>query len=333
MLKVKALILHIGSWKTGTTTIQAFLSQNKKQLVDQGFLYPITGRGGSGADANAHHELSELFSAADGVMTRDIKIALDQIAAELDNSRCHTLILSSETFMAMRRPESLARYINPDVVTIVASFRHQAEFINSMYYTDVCHLKVIDEPMRYLEAFDRQRFDYPKILDRWAAVWPGSDLRVSLFFRGSPAHAFPAKYFAAQAGIDIETLNVENRVLHATQSADATSILRQLAESGISDAGFYDIFKAFEIHRSLFEASTLSFPPQVMRDIEEEFNDSNRELERYLRFEPRTFPGLQLPSDDEWRSAQAASHGTLAAFFKTTAARAAKKLNRSGDYN
>lgn len=47
-VRFKRCVLHIGTEKTGTSTIQAFLSQNRGLLADEGVLYPAFGGGKNG---------------------------------------------------------------------------------------------------------------------------------------------------------------------------------------------------------------------------------------------------------------------------------------------
>ena len=41
----RTLFLHIGSHKTGTTSIQNFLAHNRDLLAARGYGYPVTGKG------------------------------------------------------------------------------------------------------------------------------------------------------------------------------------------------------------------------------------------------------------------------------------------------
>ena len=50
---MRTLFIHIGSGKTGTTSIQKFLAANREKLLDQNFCYP-------GCDDN-HHQLVTIF--------------------------------------------------------------------------------------------------------------------------------------------------------------------------------------------------------------------------------------------------------------------------------
>ncbi len=52
--------LHIGIPKTGTTSIQSFLFNNRDQLLEAGILYPLTRRSEQClTGAYGHHKLSD----------------------------------------------------------------------------------------------------------------------------------------------------------------------------------------------------------------------------------------------------------------------------------
>ena len=49
------IVLHIGSTKTGTSSLQRYFADQSSQLLDQGVCYPAAGRRGPGL--LAHHNL------------------------------------------------------------------------------------------------------------------------------------------------------------------------------------------------------------------------------------------------------------------------------------
>jgi hypothetical protein len=88
------LTLHIGLPKTGTSTLQHYLSANSEELKNQGICYPKTGRNYVG-----HHQIAEACRQAlpFGRELREIRSALDSEVAGFDR-----VILSSEAFQSLR---------------------------------------------------------------------------------------------------------------------------------------------------------------------------------------------------------------------------------------
>ena len=54
----RELLLHVGTHKTGTTAIQAYMSQCRVQLAAQGILYPSL-RPGLWKEMEAHHKVAQ----------------------------------------------------------------------------------------------------------------------------------------------------------------------------------------------------------------------------------------------------------------------------------
>src|SRR5882724_4089086 len=93
----KQLYLHIGFPKTGTTSIQMWLTENATALAAHGVLYPATGRGRQEHDYG-HHQLPR------GLVTKPLsELAvmwpdMTNLREEVDNSPGSTIIVSSEDF-------------------------------------------------------------------------------------------------------------------------------------------------------------------------------------------------------------------------------------------
>ena len=323
LIRTKKLILHIGSWKTGTTSIQSYLSGKYQQLKADKVLYPMTSRRrADGGVDTAHHRLRMLLDGADGAMTLQVAGVLDRMAVELKQAQCETLLLSSETFMDFRRPETLRRYIEADEVQIVAVFRNQAEFISSMYYTEVCHRKVIDLPMDYLDGFNGNLLDYASCLVPWRRAWPEAQFSVSLFERGTPARDFPAAHMMAQIGLNWPVVAEDNHVEHKSLPAQATLFLRQLAASGWDDMSFFDVFKMCHRNADWFAPVKEHYSPDVLQQIFADYAPQNKALaEEFVSNGPREFAPLVLTERDTWERAM----GDTSAVFPTIL----KRISRS----
>lgn len=87
------LLIHVGPHKTGTTTIQHFLTRNYGALLRQGVLYPEGGRRRAGRLVHYHHPLISSLIAGDAVA---IGKHADEIRAEIAETQPEALLLSSE---------------------------------------------------------------------------------------------------------------------------------------------------------------------------------------------------------------------------------------------
>tara|TARA_R100000935_G_scaffold58322_1_gene94890 strand:- start:3053 stop:4042 length:990 start_codon:yes stop_codon:yes gene_type:complete len=321
-LDVKKLILHVGLWKTGTTTIQSYLSRAYPQLKSDGVLYPKTSRlQPDGSLDTAHHRLSGLLREAEGFMTQPIAAILGEINKEIHQSRCDTVMLSSETFFGLQRPEILRQYFAADEVQIIATFRNQPDFLSSMYYTDVCHRKVIDYPMEYLENYNGNLLDYAGCLAKWRNAWPAAQFSVSLFERGTTARDFPAAHVIKQIGLDWDMDMSENRVEHRSLPAQATLFLRQLSAAGWPPGAFFDVFEACHRNTVWFAPVRNHFSPTVSESIFAQYAPQNAALaQHFITQGPTEFSPPNLSDPNEWTQAM----GEAQAVFSTVLRRISK---------
>lgn len=124
---MRSLYLHIGFGKTGTSSIQSFLSKSKSKLLEFGVLYPSAGLFG-----DAHHGLADFESER---MSAEIELVYYELLKEMEESRAEKIIISSEQFCFVRpdyieRVRELFRGYN---VYIIFYVRRQVQLIESTY--------------------------------------------------------------------------------------------------------------------------------------------------------------------------------------------------------
>jgi hypothetical protein len=172
------VILHSGTHKTGTTSIQVALDHNRNWLHERGYVYPKL------SDGACHH--NKLAQRLVGTEQGNINVRSDLAPAS-----GHTLIFSAEEIFATtacledwqafgrrdyweRRIEQLGRVRAAlrdfDETVVVLCFRRQDEFASSLYAT-----KVLSG--RFIGSFEEFRtrakplFDYRRQLDAFRAVF------------------------------------------------------------------------------------------------------------------------------------------------------------------
>jgi hypothetical protein len=102
------VLIHAGSHKTGSTSLQVLFTSHRTTMRERGILYPFTGvlPNGSGIDSqtNVAWELMGHNSYDPAVGT------LDELIAEVDSSGCEKVLLSSEEFARLfDKPARLLR--------------------------------------------------------------------------------------------------------------------------------------------------------------------------------------------------------------------------------
>ena len=132
MRELGTLLLHVGTHKTATTSLQTAFSTCEQDLAASDILYPRTGRIGSG-----HHNIAwglagdDRFDPASGY--------LDELGAELQTAGLPRVLISSEDFEYLYNKHEELSYFkdlcnswgyDPHIVLV---FREQSDYINSLY--------------------------------------------------------------------------------------------------------------------------------------------------------------------------------------------------------
>ncbi len=214
----RSLILHIGTPKTGSTTIQHVLSQNQEALRDQGCLYPLWE---GTPQAKSHMLLSRVFaspgSPPDGfddpmwngkdpaTVMREYQAAFKQEMLALPDSITR-VIISSEQFPQLTRDVAdiarLRDMMAPlfDDIKVIVYLRRQDEHIASTYSQSL-RRGVIRKPSFKRWDKDEHYYDYAKMLDNWASVFGERAIVPRIFERGADKRFDVVEDFLTQAGV------------------------------------------------------------------------------------------------------------------------------------
>jgi hypothetical protein len=209
-------IVHIGTEKTGTTTIQSFLQLNRKRLVeDQGVAY--LGK----PKVRNHHYLAQMCR-DDGLIARELGFAnvsevivkrggvaeaLQRQVADLP-AHVHTVILSSEYFQSrLSRRENvqhLQEILAPifKEIRILCYLRRQDEVAVSRYSTKL-RAGFANPDILSLEG-QAAFYDYLSMVKRWARVFGWDAFECAVFNRGQLYQGDLLRDFSRRAGIGYE---------------------------------------------------------------------------------------------------------------------------------
>ncbi|MDL2316963.1 hypothetical protein LJC59_07800 [Desulfovibrio sp. OttesenSCG-928-A18] len=146
-MSIQSIILHAGIFKTGSTSLQVFLSENRQRLKRKGFLYP--------GPSSTHVDILFNYIAFDRIKktTNIDKSRLDAIVAdflkEAKESNCHTLILSSEMLgkLQINEAELLKEFLKNvfgDIpIKVIAYVRNPVDLIKSLYNQDQISTRIV----------------------------------------------------------------------------------------------------------------------------------------------------------------------------------------------
>jgi hypothetical protein len=245
MFDLKAVV-HIGTEKTGTTSIQRYLYLNRKELKSAGFHF-IQSAGKLNnwmlpAFCSADAKFNEFFR-AEGIKTSEEKTNFKQkfiqeFEKEIQSApaNTHTFIISSEHFHSRIRSEEemdsvytlLSSYF--DDIKIVCYLREQATTCTSYYST---HLKSAGTDSLAV-FFQRCQpgnyyFNYHQVLANWERCFGLKSLDVSLFaqdqfFNSDLLDDFTAKLDPALVGTLKKNIQFENESLKPAGQALARAV-------------------------------------------------------------------------------------------------------------
>lgn len=162
---MRRLIVHIGTPKAASTSLQEGLVEARSALAAAGIDYPALGR-----DGGSHRALAlELESGRPGPLAARLSAHLRATAAEV-------VVLSAEQFEGAEPGAGVAAAIaaiageagfRPLAVAVV---RPQVDYLNAVYAQHVVRL-FTDEPFgRFLERMiGHRRFDYGRQFEPWSS--------------------------------------------------------------------------------------------------------------------------------------------------------------------
>lgn len=160
MTETPRFILHIGSNKTGTSSIQTMLHTNREALEKAGWNYPDFH-----LDYFAHHKL------AYSIGNRN-KLALPE---GWQNSFCQAIadpqqryIISSELFFRLVPPAAAAQFFPPEQTRVVLYLRDHLSYMTSWYAQAIQERNLIASFTDYVQIFNQP---YMQFLAEWDAVY------------------------------------------------------------------------------------------------------------------------------------------------------------------
>jgi hypothetical protein len=296
------IVLHIGTGKTGTSSIQALLAQNRGRLADLGCLYPRSpGR-------RRHTALSHFVKPSDALErepswrrrkhSSPAKFREDferKLLTEIDRSGLPRVLMSDEALYgspteALQQLHSFTERIARSL-QIVVYLRRQDDHLISRYQqvVKVGETRRLEERTRELDL--SSTYDYYSRLTTWREILKPAAFVVRRFEPPSFVSGSLYQDFLDAAGLDI--------------SVDALERVRPVNES--LDAECVEFLRLLNIYRVEHEGATrgqinnrdlvtrlsktsagpvLSLPTSVLDEFMMKWEDSNQQVARDFLDEP-----------------------------------------------
>ncbi len=209
---VRRAILQIGTEKTGSTTLQAFLAANRDRLIERGFLYPRfcgdinqTGLAAYAMEAARVDRLKAAFGVETRADVPGMRARLERAAAaELDgglttifcSEHCHSRLINASEVARLR--DFLAPFF--DEIRVSVYLRRQDQIALSLYSTK---LKSGGAPRTILPQTGESDpyYNYDRFLSLWETVFGRENISARLFERDQLVNGSIVDDFAAAWGL------------------------------------------------------------------------------------------------------------------------------------
>ncbi|MBC7739559.1 MAG: hypothetical protein H7245_20655, partial [Candidatus Saccharibacteria bacterium] len=167
------LLLHIGTHKTGTKTLQSLMANNRAILAQQGFCYARTDRPSQRLEP--HHGA---FARALTLGKAAMEVERERLVEEVASSGCTTMVLSSESLCDPRKRKSgalslLSILMDDFDISTICICRRQDYFIESLWNQQTKLMRTKSHIDRFItESLSIDRMTYLDMLDGFAEFGP-----------------------------------------------------------------------------------------------------------------------------------------------------------------
>lgn len=161
-------ILHIGPPKTGTTSLQKALSDNRETLRRHGVAYPAVGTRGLRRHIEWHHVFRGNFDKLSGKPENFVE------RLNVETAGADICIMSCEEF-SLLEPEAVTSLLPRDRTRVVMYVREPVAHSVSNYRDGV---KIGHTSMSYREYAQSYRPPFFSLAERWAAVFGMENLLI-----------------------------------------------------------------------------------------------------------------------------------------------------------
>lgn len=212
------LVLHIGTHKTGTTSLQQYLVGAKLDLRAQSVVYALSGRTNpSGSETLKHGPLSHDIGCSD----TGVPVGWQQLFEEMAESPDCKFIISSEHFSHIARKgiQRVSDLLGDYDTRIVVYLRDPTAFMISAFNQEVKRGGI---KLGFADYFSKHvdRCNYHSMLDDWASAFSRCCLVVRIYEQAKEVGIL--EDFANLVGLAISS---NLRHAKANESPDARQVL------------------------------------------------------------------------------------------------------------
>ncbi|RPI36861.1 MAG: hypothetical protein EHM53_11755, partial [Methanoregulaceae archaeon] len=266
--------IHIGGIKTGTTTLQRFLSGNRKILRQQGFLYPGT--------RHLHGGIAAELGSRPGDNT-GIQPQLPGLLEEMKRSSCPACIISAGDLAGDGGAAALREIIPKTFTVKIIYYVRRQDYMIESWYNHVIRTPFYQCTRKLDNTLIMENyhlFDHDTVIRPWAAMFGRENIVIRVYEKGQMKGDI-IQDFSAAIGLAPDTRFVAPAVRYnRTFSPDHIEFMRQCKIQNKDDywmhAFLYKEFRDSRLSGQTKQGHVLS--PSMRREILEQYEESNRRV-------------------------------------------------------
>jgi len=308
----RTLYLHIGTWKTGSTTLQFYLNHFKKELKKENIYYL------SGSDKIVTDDrIIRKFKEINTDYIKESRQKFKQIVSRYDDSNASFVSsaeeFSGDPFTGYKNGHLVAEMLHRITegldldVQIIIYLRRQDDFFESLY-THSIYLGKSHSFNEFLNAFDRDSFQWLNIVDAFSERFGKKNITVKRFHKKYlPNKNSLVQGFGKTIGSRLLKNFKETAPRNTSYSRDMLEMMRVAnKEFGLEGKKIRKLFRASDKRKS-FEKFSFFSPEERARFYTNYRNSNNIIAKNYLGEEdielfpppeisnnPPEYPGLDL---------------------------------------
>ncbi|AJC85827.1 hypothetical protein CAQ16704_0318 [Campylobacter sp. RM16704] len=291
--------IHIGNWKTGSTTIQNFLTLNYNNLINLGFLYPKT------LGMKINHPLLLKISREPKIS----KLYILNLKKEIKKSGCKNIIFSHEDLVLLVKNinylyelKNFLIYSGFNKIYIILYIRDTYGFLNSLCSQEVraCHLHTARNTLAKNFGM-KNLFDYKTITNSYSQVFGKENLIIKLFDKNEFYQGDLLKDFLNVFNIKMDGSFIKPNKEIKNKSLDLLGIELMTRLRKYLD---FPWLKTQKIYNEYFTSNDpcLKFQPpkEIMQSYIDYFEESNEWVRKeFFPHKERLFPKKDLSNYKE----------------------------------
>ena len=260
------LIIHIGSQKTGSTSIQTFLTQQSDKMEQAGLRYVKAGRGPA-----AHNKLAFKRN------TDQFPVLMKRLVAEVEDAPDMTHVVSAEMLFTPQMAGAMAEHLPDDLrkdTKVIAYIRRQDKFLEAMYKQVVKTGRFKGTAQQYAQKRERAIF-YSKVLDSWAEHFGMENMLVQPYERKNFRDGDVILDMAAHLGMtNVTREDLPEKFSNITLSREVSEMLGIISNS--TDINIAELIRVIIRNNSegAFHSGD-SYSPLERKEIVDKYIDDN----------------------------------------------------------